>query len=741
MRPACHVSPVNTSGWDHLSDLPLADPSFGQPGRIDILLGVDIFVNILLQGRRVGPHGSPSALNTEFGWVLAGGTKASNYNVAHHVVTVSGDDLLRKFWEVEEHQPSDLALTPEERFVIEHFKVNHSRDERGGFIVPLPRKTNTPLLGESKSSAVRRYLSLERSLSSKGKSEEFHTVMEEYLKLGHAELVPVADLQKPDNEIFYLLMHVVLKESSTTTKVRAVFDASAKSSSGVSLNDTLLVGPTVHSSLVDVLLRFRHHRYALTTDVSKMYRAIKLTPSDRDYHRFVWRKIRTEPLMDYRMTRLTFGVSASSYAANMAVRQNAMDFGIQYPLAAQKVYEAFYVDDGLTGADSIPEAIHLQKQLQELFQKGGFILRKWNSNEPEVLNHLPAELKESQSTQTIAEDDQYTKTLGIEWNSVTDNFRITVTELDYRNTITKRMLISDVSKTFDVLGWFSPTIIKVKILFQRLWELKMDWDDPVPMEIQLPWSQWRSELPILSTRLIPRCYFPHDVSIEGTQLHGFSDASENAYSAVTYFRFEDTSGNIHISLITSKTKVAPIKRLTIPRLELCGAYLLADLLSHVKEVFHIPMCDTYAWTDSTIVIDWLNGNPRRFKTFVGNRVSHILDHIPPDRWNHINGGDNPADCASRGLFPSELVSHDLWWTGPCWLQKDMSEWPKLSVTPPVIPEELRDITLMSNVHLSEPIISLNRYSDFHHLKRITTWILRFVNNCRHVTPNKLTSHP
>ena len=138
----------------------------------------------------------------------------------------------------------------------------------------------------------------------------------------------------------------------------------------------------------------------------------------------------------------------------MAVRQNAMDFGIQYPPPAQKVYEPFYVDDGLTGADSIPEAIHLQKQLQELFHKGGFVLRKWNSNEPEVLNHLTAELKESQSTQTIAEDDQYTKTLGIEWNSVTDNFRITVTELDYRNTITKRMLISDVSKTFDILDWF-----------------------------------------------------------------------------------------------------------------------------------------------------------------------------------------------------------------------------------------------------------------------------------------------
>ena len=144
------------------------------------------------------------------------------------------------------------------------------------------------------------------------------------------------------------------------------------------------------------------------------------------------------------------------------------------------------------------------------------------------------------------------------------------------------------------------------------------------------------------------------------QLHGFSDASENAYSAVVYFRFEDTARNVHTSLIISKTKVAPIKRLTIPRLELCGAYLLADLLHHVKELFSISMSNMYAWTDSTIVIDLLNGSPRRFKTFVGNRVSHIIDHIPPEHWNHIKGDDNPADCASRGLFPSELLDLEIW---------------------------------------------------------------------------------
>ena len=219
-----------------------------------------------------------------------------------------------------------MNLSPEERTVIHHFKENHSRSETGRFIVPLPKNPQRRQLGESRSQAVRRFNSLERSLYAKGQFQTFATVMNEYFELEHAEPLPPADLEKPTNEIFYLLMHAVRKEHSTTTKVRVVFDASAKSSSGTSVNDILLVGPTIHPPLIDVLLRFRSHRVALTADVSKMYRAIELIPSDRDLHRFVWRNSVKDPLRDYRMTRVTFGVSASSFAANMAVKQNALDF-------------------------------------------------------------------------------------------------------------------------------------------------------------------------------------------------------------------------------------------------------------------------------------------------------------------------------------------------------------------------------------------------------------------------------
>lgn len=165
--------------------------------------------------------------------------------------------------------------------------------------------------------------------------------MSEYFEIKHAEQVPKPNLEKPQEGVFYLPMHVVRKASSTTTKTRAVFDASAKSSTGVSLNDMLLVGPTVHSSLIDVLLRFRLHRVALTTDISRMYRGVELVPSDRDLHRFVWRSSVTEPLRDFRMTRVTFGVS---FAANMSVKQNASDFAMTYPLASEAVNQSFYVD-------------------------------------------------------------------------------------------------------------------------------------------------------------------------------------------------------------------------------------------------------------------------------------------------------------------------------------------------------------------------------------------------------------
>ena len=678
-----------------------------------------------------------------FGWVLAGSTNQSapdSVVTTHHAFITSGDDLLRNFWEIEENTRHESNLSPEERSVVQHFQRNHRRAPDGRFIVPLPKKPHVPSLGESRSHAVRRFLSLERSLRAKNEFETFDSVMQEYLDLKHAEPVPTADLDNSTHNVFYLPMHAVKKESSTTTKIRAVFDASAKSSSNVSLNDILLVGPTVHSSLIDVLLRFRLHRIALTADVSKMYRAIELVEYDRDLHRFVWRSNPNEPLKDYRMTRVTFGVSASSFAANMSVKRNAMDHALEFPKAASVVETAFYVDDCLTGANSVEEAIELHQQLLNLFARGGFLLRKWNSSDPSVLQNIESEYRDTQSTHHIPSPDEYTKTLGIEWNANLDHFRLTVASLEETDNMTKRALVSDMAKTFDILGWFSPSTIKAKILLQRVWETKIGWDDSLPQAIHQSWRQWRSELHLLTERHIPRCYYPKNADIDSLELHGFCDASENAYAGVVHLRVLDRRGNAYISLVVSKTKVAPIKRLTIPRLELCGAKLLAQLLQHTQRALSIPTESVNAWTDSTIVLNWLIGNPRRFKTFVGNRVSHIMQLIPPDRWNHVSSSDNPADCASRGLFPSELVTHELWWNAPDWLRLPSTHWPTQSSLPrESLAEEERNICLHIVAKNPDPVISLEQYSSFLRLKRITAWIRRFIDNCRRSKQERQTS--
>ena len=171
----------------------------------------------------------------------------------------------------------------------------------------------------------------------------------------------------------------------------------------------------------------------------------------------------------------------------------------------------------------------------------------------------------------ITDANDYTKTLGLKWNTATDQFHLTFSKLPSSEEFTKRILASDVAKLFDVLGWFAPATVSMKILLQRLWERRIEWDDSVPKEIQGVWRRWRSELPPLASKFMPRCYFPMEADVSSFQVHGFSDASEDAYAGVVYLRMVDSFGNVHTSLVMSKTKVSPIKGLSIPRLGFCGA--------------------------------------------------------------------------------------------------------------------------------------------------------------------------
>ena len=200
----------------------------------------------------------------------------------------------------------------------------------------------------------------------------------------------------------------------------------------------------------------------------------------------------------------------------------------------------------------------------------------------------------------------------------------------------------------------------------------------------------------------------------------------NPYAGVVYLRMTGAQGRVHTSLVTSKTKVAPIERLTLPRLELCGANLLAK---HTMQSLNIPLQDVYAWTDSMIVLSWLDGNPRRFKTYVGNRVSCIIEMIPTSHWRHVSGSQNPADCAFRGLL---LLEYSSWSSGPEWLRLSPSIWPKQRMPSHahITTDEDKEVSLVSIVVPETPVLNLKDYSSFSRLKYVTAWILCFLHNCR-----------
>ena len=322
LQGAAHVR-----NMPHLKSLPLADSTFHLPGRVDILLGCDVFPDIMLHNRVAGPKDAPMAIDTIFGWAILGKYLPQGIDQSVNVISPTGenpsDALLARFWEIEE-VANDTILTPEEEAVQKHFDNTHVYINPPGYYqVSLPRRDPVTSLGLSRPQAIHRFLSNEQSIQRKGTYNAFQDVVREYIELGHAEPVPPNDLNGMV-EHHYLPMHGVSKESSTTTTLRVVFDASAKTSNSLSLNETLATGPTLYPMLETILLRFRLPSIAITADISKMYRAVHLDPRDRDLHRFVWRAQSDGPLVDYRMTRVTFGVSSSPYLAIKASTPSAL---------------------------------------------------------------------------------------------------------------------------------------------------------------------------------------------------------------------------------------------------------------------------------------------------------------------------------------------------------------------------------------------------------------------------------
>ncbi|UYV67935.1 hypothetical protein LAZ67_5002542, partial [Cordylochernes scorpioides] len=584
------------------------------------------------------------------------GSRRSIRNIiqSHHAC-LETQNIVEKFLKLESI-PDVTSISKDENESEIHLVETHGRDSTGRYVVQLPFR-NDCQLGDSRSNAIKRLCSLERTLIPRpGVYDQYRSFIKEYLELGHMSLVPKEDIIKGR---YYLPHHPVIKEKCCTTKLRVVFDASAKTDSGLSLNDALIPGPKIQQDLFHIILRFRIHPVAINADIAKMYRQIRISQEDSEFQRIVWRNDPHDKIKNYRLETVTYGTSCAPFLATRITKQLALDEQSKFPKDSKIALTDFYVDDLVTGTCSVDEGKNLVQEPYGLLSAGGFELRKWTSNVPDVLSLLPNHLKSTNTNIGFEESKEFVNVLGLQWQPRTDGFTFKGIALPL-NSMTKRGILSQVAKIFDPLGWISPFTTTIKLILQELWKTGLEWDDPIPEELRRKLTLINQDLPSLEHIQIPRCVVPGNFM--KVEFHGFCDASQKAYAASLYLKVILSNTSAKTFLLVAKTRVAPMKVVSLPKLELCSALLLTRLVKTVYENLPLTINEIYLWSDSTIALCWINSEPCRWKTFVANRVAEI-HRLVSGVWCHVDGRQNPADCASRGIFPSDLVKHPLWNVG------------------------------------------------------------------------------
>ncbi|XP_053681589.1 uncharacterized protein LOC128732366 [Sabethes cyaneus] len=654
---------IDTSDWSIPNGIELADPAFFESKTVDIILGIESFFDFFTTGKRISIGKQMPTLNySVFGWIICGGSNSSQTARINCNVSASQgvDALIERFWACEEIEESK-AHSLEEGHCEEIFQRSVYREADGRYSVALPKNDDILLkLGQSREIAFRRLQGTERRLARDACLRERYTAfMEEYIQMGHMRKV---ESNAPNAvQRCFLPHHPVVKEASTTTKVRVVFDGSCKTSSGISLNDALLVGPVIQEDLRSIVLRCRTRQIMLVSDVEKMFRQININSEDRHLQSILWRSSPVEEVGVYELNTVTYGTKPAPFLATRVLQQLSIDEDGKYPLAARAARDDTYMDDVITGADDVKTAKELRVQLDKLMLSGGFKLRKWASNYEEVLEGIPPEDLAIPVLEGLNLDpDPSIKTLGLTWVPKTDMFRFKfcIPDVAEDTKLTKRSILSVIATLFDPMGLLGAAITTAKIFMQQLWMLqdeegrRLEWDQQVPAKLGEQWRKFVSQLPILNQISVERCVIIPDAVL--TEMHFFSDASEKAYGACLYIKSQNSTGDVLIRLLTSKSRVAPLQRHTIPRLELCGALLAAQLYEKVRQCIKIPM-ETHFWTDSTCVLRWIQASPANWTTYVANRVSKIQTLTEHCQWRHVPGVDNPADLISRGISPENIL--------------------------------------------------------------------------------------
>ncbi|GFY12396.1 integrase catalytic domain-containing protein [Trichonephila clavipes] len=518
--------PFNVS-WGNFSREKLADENFNIPGNIDLLLGAEIFYEILLPGQTNLLNTKLIFQNTVFGYIASGSIPVSSENKPHCGLIKDNVDLektMRRFWEIENVEPETIK-NKETIICEEHFQKNHTRDSTGRYIVSMPLKKDPNCLGQSIDIDLKKLNSLWNRLKREPNYLKlYRDFLKEYKELGHMQ-----EVDEREECGMYFIPHLgVCRSDKKTSKLRVVFNASSATTNGYSLNSLQYNGGVAQNDLFSIMINV-------------------------NFSAFLWRENMDEPIKTFELSTVTYGTTSAPFLATRTLKQLALDEAGNFPLGSSVVMSDMYIDDVLTGAETLLEAKELKNQLINIFAKGGMVLHKWCGNNTELI-----EVSENYDFS----DSSEIKLLGVYWNPKHDCFSFRV-KIDLHELNTKRDVLSTIARIYDPLGLLGPVVAKAKIFLQKLWMLKIDWTDLLPDTINREWRQFVESLQVVNDININRCIVVEQPEV--IELHGFSDASQSAYGAVVYCKSITSDGRMLVHLIASKSRVAPTKQTTIPQ--------------------------------------------------------------------------------------------------------------------------------------------------------------------------------
>ena len=667
---------------------------------VDILIGSDFFWDIVGGDKIVLPSGM-FMLPSKFGYIVTGKCPDSQRlqsENAHTLFVTTGvnpivSELslqccvslpivslpiinkphLENLWSLELIGIKDPLSTESDDEALEKFCEN-IKFLNGRYHITWPWKGDNVDLPDNFGLAFKRMKSLVHRLrSNKELLQNYDAIIKQQLDKGIIERVDTSIVSGTRKH--YLPHHPVLTPSKVTTKVRIVYDASARIQANVnSLNECLHRGPVVLPDLCGLLLRFRLYLIVILADIEKAFLQIGIQEFERDVTRFLWLRdlsnmeVSGNNLIVYRFCRVPFGLVCSPFLLGATLKFHLQQQGTPLSL---NIMDNIYVDNVLVGADDVREACDIYYEAKEMFKGASMNLREWNSNSEQFLNSLPLKERSVENTCIV-------KMLGLLWNKVDDMVLISnIDERAINNVITKRDVLHCVAKIFDPLGLIIPVTFHAKIFLQRLWRLGQSWDNPLSSDLILEWKRVAQVLVQIPFLKLPR--FVKNSKNGVNQLLVFCDASSVCYATTIYLRALD--GPIaETNLVFSRMRLVPtgkgkskLRKLTIPRLELLAVVIGIRAANFVVHELRLNISERIIWTDSQCVLYWLKTR-KPLSVFVDNRIKEIKQQ-PDIKFRYIASSHNPADLATRGTTVSELSKSSLWWHGPSWLETNSLSWP------------------------------------------------------------------